>query len=216
MVDRTDGLFNGLIWPKVGCASIASAATAAGQLSSPAGCAVIPRETRKSPPPSSAVRPASGCAVDRLRPVDRHRGRDGRGLETVKENSHGDHRHLQEDPVTNSPGDIVTLSLQAKNVRIVPENRSNENGPSHRVFVGRVEIGAAWSKRSNEGRDYLWPQARRSELHRADLRQPLRRRGRRGLQPDLVPRPRPTATGTTKTLPRPAMPGGAIFLPRYL
>jgi uncharacterized protein (DUF736 family) len=53
-------------------------------------------------------------------------------------------------------GQIVTLSVQAKNVRIVPEaNRSGDNAPSHRVFVGRVEIGAAWSKRSNEGRDYL-------------------------------------------------------------
>jgi uncharacterized protein (DUF736 family) len=53
-------------------------------------------------------------------------------------------------------GAIVTLSVQAKNVRIVPEtNRSGENAPSHRVYVGRVEIGAAWSKRSNEGRDYL-------------------------------------------------------------
>lgn len=53
-------------------------------------------------------------------------------------------------------GQIVTLSVQAKNVRIVPEaNRSGENAPSHRVFVGRVEIGAVWAKRSNEGRDYL-------------------------------------------------------------
>ena len=53
-------------------------------------------------------------------------------------------------------GEIVTLSVQAKNVRIVPEaNRSGENAPSHRVFVGRVEIGAAWAKRSNEGRNYL-------------------------------------------------------------
>lgn len=53
-------------------------------------------------------------------------------------------------------GQIVTLSVQAKNVRIVPEaSRSGENAPSHRVFAGRVEIGAAWSKRSNEGRDYL-------------------------------------------------------------
>jgi uncharacterized protein (DUF736 family) len=53
-------------------------------------------------------------------------------------------------------GQIVTLSVQAKNVRIVPEaTRSGDNAPSHRVFVGRVEIGAAWSKRSNEGRDYL-------------------------------------------------------------
>jgi len=53
-------------------------------------------------------------------------------------------------------GEIVTLSVQAKNVRIVPEaTRSGENSPSHRVYVGRVEIGAAWAKRSNEGRDYL-------------------------------------------------------------
>jgi uncharacterized protein (DUF736 family) len=53
-------------------------------------------------------------------------------------------------------GEIVTLSVQAKNVHIVPETtRSGENAPSHRVYVGRVEIGAAWSKRSNEGRDYL-------------------------------------------------------------
>ncbi len=53
-------------------------------------------------------------------------------------------------------GEIVTLSVQARGVRIVPEaNRSNDNAPSHRVFVGRAEIGAAWSKRSNEGRDYL-------------------------------------------------------------
>ena len=53
-------------------------------------------------------------------------------------------------------GEIVTLSVQAKNVRIVPEtSRSGENAPSHRVYVGRVEIGAAWSKRSNEGREYL-------------------------------------------------------------
>ena len=53
-------------------------------------------------------------------------------------------------------GEIVTLSVQARGVRIVPEpNRSNDNAPSHRVFVGRAEIGAAWPKRSNEGRDYL-------------------------------------------------------------
>jgi uncharacterized protein (DUF736 family) len=54
-------------------------------------------------------------------------------------------------------GEIITLSLQAKGVRIVAEsNAANDKAPSHRVFVGReVEIGAAWSKRSEEGRDYL-------------------------------------------------------------
>ena len=53
-------------------------------------------------------------------------------------------------------GEIVTMSVQQKNVRIVSEpDGANENAPSHRVFVGRAEIGAGWSKRSNEGRDYL-------------------------------------------------------------
>ena len=53
-------------------------------------------------------------------------------------------------------GEIVTLSVQARSVRIVPETRTTgDNAPSHRVFVGRAEIGAAWAKCSNEGRDYL-------------------------------------------------------------
>jgi len=53
-------------------------------------------------------------------------------------------------------GEIVTLSVQTKGVRIVPEtNRSSDKAPSHRVYVRRAEIGAAWPKRSNEGRDYL-------------------------------------------------------------
>lgn len=53
-------------------------------------------------------------------------------------------------------GEIVTLSVQARGVRIVPEaNRSSDNAPSHRVMVGRAEIGAAWAKRSNDNRGYL-------------------------------------------------------------
>ncbi|KIU27188.1 hypothetical protein SR39_30685 [Methylobacterium radiotolerans] len=53
-------------------------------------------------------------------------------------------------------GQIVTLSVQARNVRIVQDPRAaGENAPSHRVYVGRAEIGAAWSRRSNEGREYL-------------------------------------------------------------
>ena len=43
-------------------------------------------------------------------------------------------------------GEIVTLSVQAKNVRIVPEeNRSSDNAPSHRLFVGKAEMGGDFS-----------------------------------------------------------------------
>jgi uncharacterized protein (DUF736 family) len=37
-------------------------------------------------------------------------------------------------------GEIVTLSVQTKGVRIIPEtNRANDNAPSHRVYVGRAD-----------------------------------------------------------------------------
>jgi Protein of unknown function (DUF736) len=37
-------------------------------------------------------------------------------------------------------GEIFTLSVQAKGVRIVPEtSRTGENAPSHRIFVGRAD-----------------------------------------------------------------------------
>ena len=49
-------------------------------------------------------------------------------------------------------GEIVTLSVQAKGVRIVAENNhSGKNAPSHCVYVARAEIGAAWSKALRRG-----------------------------------------------------------------
>ncbi len=36
-------------------------------------------------------------------------------------------------------GEIVTLSLQSRGVRIVPEgSQTSDKAPSHRVFVGRA------------------------------------------------------------------------------
>ena len=46
-------------------------------------------------------------------------------------------------------GDIVTLSVQARGVRIVPETRSTgENAPSHRVLVGRADYAERGVMRS--------------------------------------------------------------------
>lgn len=52
-------------------------------------------------------------------------------------------------------GDIVTLGLQAKAVRIVADEQASGNAPSHLVFVGDAEIGAAWEKRTSDDRPYL-------------------------------------------------------------
>ena len=46
-------------------------------------------------------------------------------------------------------GEIVTLSVQTKNVRIVPEtNQANDNAPSHRIFVGRADYAERGVMRS--------------------------------------------------------------------
>lgn len=52
-------------------------------------------------------------------------------------------------------GHIVTLSVQAQNVRITPEENPSGNAPSHRVFVGEAEVGAAWEKQTQDKRPYL-------------------------------------------------------------
>ena len=52
-------------------------------------------------------------------------------------------------------GEIITLSVQAKNVRIVPTDTTNDTAPSHRVHIGEAEVGAAWRKTSSDNRAYL-------------------------------------------------------------
>lgn len=52
-------------------------------------------------------------------------------------------------------GQIATLALQAKSVSIVAEEKPGTNAPSHRIFVGDAEIGAAWEKQSQDKRPYL-------------------------------------------------------------
>jgi uncharacterized protein (DUF736 family) len=86
--------------------------------------------------------------------VDAHRGRAGAA------------RHAAKDIVMSKigsfklvsgeyQGEIITLSVQAKSVRITPEENSSGNAPSHRVFVGDAEVGAAWAKTSQDKRPYL-------------------------------------------------------------
>jgi len=52
-------------------------------------------------------------------------------------------------------GQIVTLGVQAKGVRIASDEQATGNAPTHRVFIADAEVGAAWSKRTSEDRPYL-------------------------------------------------------------
>lgn len=53
-------------------------------------------------------------------------------------------------------GLIATLHLQASNVNIVAEDSvSSDKAPTHRIFSGKAEIGAAWEKTSRDGVPYM-------------------------------------------------------------
>ena len=54
-------------------------------------------------------------------------------------------------------GSIKTLSISATKVRVVPLPAStNDKAPTHRVYVGAVELGAAWQKQVQDSeREYL-------------------------------------------------------------
>jgi uncharacterized protein (DUF736 family) len=52
-------------------------------------------------------------------------------------------------------GEIRTLRLNITGVHIASVGRTTDSAPSHRIYFGRIEIGAGWSKRSEEGREYL-------------------------------------------------------------
>jgi uncharacterized protein (DUF736 family) len=118
----------------------------------------IPREARKShrrhPPPRSGPRAGASSIVLGLSIAIE--AAVVAGSKTARRSDMANIGSFKKVGSSEFQGEIVTLSVQTKGVRIVPEtNRSNDNAPSHRVYVGRAEIGAAWSKRSEEGRDYL-------------------------------------------------------------
>ena len=52
-------------------------------------------------------------------------------------------------------GAIKTLTLNVKAAQFRPADKDNDKAPDFRIFSGQTEFGAAWAKRSNEGRDYL-------------------------------------------------------------
>ncbi len=198
----SSGLCDGLIWPNDGCASIGwlqcRRSTFFPWAFHPArqaarGTPVRPflAQDKKVArlASSAALRSEDGCSAARLRPVDRHRDRDGRGSETEsKENYHGEHRHLHQERglALSSEKSSPSASRPGTSASSPETNRANENAPSHRAFVGRAEIGAAWPKRSAEQRDYLSVKLDDPSFKRSDLRQPLQRRRGRQLYPDLV------------------------------
>jgi hypothetical protein len=71
--------------------------------------------------------------------------------------NHGGER-LRVRPVTwPTRPPCILIDQYLLNVHIVPETtRVSDNTSSHRNYLGHADIGYGWSKRSSDGRDYLW------------------------------------------------------------
>jgi uncharacterized protein (DUF736 family) len=51
-------------------------------------------------------------------------------------------------------GAVKTLTLNVK-ARLAPSEKTSDKAPDFRIFAGQTEFGAAWKKKSSEGREYL-------------------------------------------------------------
>ena len=51
-------------------------------------------------------------------------------------------------------GQIKTVTLNVK-AKFAPSEKENDKAPDYRIFAGQTELGAAWKKTSNAGREYL-------------------------------------------------------------
>ncbi len=58
---------------------------------------------------------------------------------------------------TGFEGEVFMPPLTTKGVRIVKETKpsANKKAPTHRIYLGRSEIGSAWPKTTDADRDYL-------------------------------------------------------------
>ena len=55
---------------------------------------------------------------------------------------------------TGYTGSVRTLTVNAK-ARFAAAEKEKDNAPDYRVFAGTAEIGAAWKKTSEAGREYV-------------------------------------------------------------
>jgi uncharacterized protein (DUF736 family) len=51
-------------------------------------------------------------------------------------------------------GQIKTVTLNVK-AKFAPAEKDNDKAPDYRIFAGQTELGAAWKRTSNAGREYL-------------------------------------------------------------
>ena len=56
-------------------------------------------------------------------------------------------------------GDISTVHFQFSLVEIIPAEKNGDKGPDYRLIAetahGHVELGAAWKRTSEQGRDFI-------------------------------------------------------------
>jgi uncharacterized protein (DUF736 family) len=87
---------------------------------------------------------------------DRHKAAMIAGLSTMKEIIMTQIGTFTRNDDGSLNGSIVTLAVQAKNVRLIPSDpaATSEKAPDLRVFASGIEIGAAWSRTSKDDRAY--------------------------------------------------------------
>jgi uncharacterized protein (DUF736 family) len=110
--------------------------------------------SKKSDPSRLPLRSSPSGAVRSFPDlVDSHRGRN-RAARNSERNATMATIGTFTSTANGFTGQIRTLALNVK-ARIARVENPSEKGPQFRVYAGTVELGAAWQKTSEQGRDYL-------------------------------------------------------------
>ena len=97
----------------------------------------------------NAIEAASGASKPRTRSTSWQSSASSRSVRTA-----------------SSPGSLKTLTLTTK-LQFVPEtNKSKDSAPDFRIYLDKLEVGAAWKKVGREsGREY-WSVKLDDQAHR--------------------------------------------------
>ncbi len=163
--------------------------------------------SQSSPHRASATGTPRRCGVARLRPPDRHRGRNGAGSEDRTETEHGHHRHLQEDRHQRVHRRHRTLGVQARGVRIIPDTRATgENAPSHGSWSAAPRSGPPGPSAPPRAAT-IWASSStiRASTPPSTPTSSMTRTAR--ISPSSGPAPTGAAATDVRAAPRPARPG---------
>ena len=146
---------DGLIWPRVGYASIACPQRRSVVFLPLPQAAFLARQQSRRPAILRCRYGRERCGAIAPRLVIAIEAAMGAARATDKETTMATiGTFTKSSDGSGFVGTIKTVVLNVK-AKIAPADKDNDKAPDYRIYASTTELGAAWKKTSNAGREYL-------------------------------------------------------------